>query len=456
MIPALRHAFAVSHRLFAAAGLALALAGLAPASAQLTIDINQGVFQPTPLAFSDFNGDTAEERQLGVDIAAVARGNLLSTGLFREINPAAFVERNLDINVQPRFSDWRLINADVLVNGRAVMQEDGKLRVEFRLWDVYGETELLARSYRTAPENWRRIAHKVSDDIYTRLTGETGSFDTRIVFVAEDGPKTNRRKRLAIMDQDGANPSFLTSGREMVLTPRFSPNAQAITYMTYRNNRPAVFLFDIETGRQEVLGDFSGMTFAPRFTPDGSGVIFSEARRGNTDIFRMDLRRREVTQLTDHPAIDTSPSMSPDGRQIVFNSDRGGSPQLYIMNADGSPMTCANGARDAACRITFSEGRYSTPVWSPRGDLIAFTKQLRGRFHIGVIRPNGEGERILTESYLDEAPSWSSNGRVVVFFREDRPGAGPALWSVDLTGRNLRRLPTPGDASDPAWSPPLP
>ena len=439
------------------AGLAAGLIAFAPAArAQLTIDVNQGVFQPTPLALADFTGETADELTLGRDIAEVARNNLLSTGLFRATDPNAFVERSLSIDVQPRFSDWRLINTDVLVNGRAVLQQDGRLRVEFRVWDIFGEAELLARSYRTTPENWRRIAHKVADDIYTRLTGETGYFDTRIVFVAEDGPKTNRRKRLAIMDQDGANPSFLTAGRELVLTPRFSPNAQAITYMAYRNNRPTVFLFDIETGRQEILGDFTGMTFAPRFTPDGGGVIFSQARRGNSDIFRMDLRQRDVTQLTDHPAIDTSPSMSPDGRQIVFNSDRGGSPQLYIMNADGSPRTCANGSVDTACRITFSEGRYSTPVWSPRGDLIAFTKQLRGRFNIGVIRPTGEGERILTESYLDEAPSWSSNGRVVVFFREDRPGAGPKLWSVDLTGRNLRRLPTPGDASDPAWSPPLP
>ena len=307
-------------------------------------------------------------------------------------------------------------------------------------------SQVIGMQYTTTPESWRRLAHKIADAIYQQLTGEKGYFDTRIVFVAESGPKNRRVKRLAIMDQDGANPQFLTSGEYQVLTPRFSPTAQQITYMSFETGRPKVFLFNLETARQETLGDIGNMTFAPRFTPDGAGVLLTQEAGGNSDIYRMDLRSRRMQRLTTDPGIDTSPSGSPDGSQIIFNSDRGGSPQLYVMNADGSN----------ARRVTFGEGRYMTPVWSPRGDLIAFTKQIGGQFAIGVMRPDGSGERILAQSYLDEAPTWSPNGRVIMFFRQGGPGAGPQVWSVDLTGRNLRQIQTPGDASDPAWSPLLP
>ncbi|MEL6258206.1 MAG: Tol-Pal system beta propeller repeat protein TolB, partial [Pseudomonadota bacterium] len=349
---------------------------------------------------------------------------------------------------------------DDLVVGEATTQDNGQLRVSFRLWDVFGEEVRRldgqpGRVYSGPPENWRRIAHKISDDIYSRLTGERGIFDSRIVYIAETGPAEARVKRLAIMDQDGSNVQYLTSGAFTVLTPRFSTSDQQITYMSYEGGRPRVYLFDIQTGRWEVLGDFPGMSFAPRFSPDGQSVVMSLQPGTNSEIHLMDLNTRQVRQLTNHPAIDTSPSMSPDGDQIVFTSDRAGTTQLYIMNTNGSPLTCPSGGRDTACRITFGDGRYSTPVWSPRGDLIAFTKIHQGKFYIGVIRPNGGGERLLTggNAFLDEGPSWSPNGRVIIFFRELTERSGPAIWSVDLTGRNLRELKTPTDASDPAWSP---
>ncbi|HVY02734.1 MAG TPA: Tol-Pal system beta propeller repeat protein TolB, partial [Caulobacterales bacterium] len=379
-------------------------------------------------------------------IARVIRADLERSGLFRPIDPAAYIEKITDINRQPRFEDWRIVNAKALVVGRARALPDGKLSGEFRLWDVSGETQIHDREYIAPQESWRRIAHKIADDIYEQLTGEKGYFDTRIVFVAESGPKTKRVKRLAAMDQDGANPTYLTTGDYMVLTPRYSPTAQMITYMSFETGRPRVYLYDIDKGRQEVLGEFSGMTFAPRFTPDGTGVLLTREGGGNSEIYRMDLRTRQMARLTTNPAIDTSPSASPDGTHIVFNSDRGGSPQLYTMNADGSNVQ----------RISFGNGRYMTPVWSPRGDLIAFTKQMGGAFAIGVMKPDGSGERILSQSYLDEGPTWSPNGRVIMFFRQASPGAGPSLWSVDLTGQNLRRIQTPSDASDPAWSPLLP
>ncbi|VAV87471.1 Tol-Pal system beta propeller repeat protein TolB [hydrothermal vent metagenome] len=423
--------------------LVLVFALAKPAFASLEIDITRGHLEPTPLAIPAFTGSSVPEREIGEKIAEVIRADLERSGLFVALDPASFIEHQVNIDMQPRFADWRVIKADALLSGRVVIENENRVRVDMRLWDVFAESHLFGQQMGTTPENWRRIAHKIADSIYQKLTGESGYFDTRVVFIAESGPKIKRVKRLAIMDQDGANPAFLTPGSYTVLTPRFSPTAQQITYLSYASMVPSVFLFNIETGRQEVLGDFPGMTFSPRFSPDGKKVIMSLVQQGNSDIWLMDLRTRRRVRLTSSPAIDTSPSFSPDGSKIVFNSDRGGSPQLYMMNVDGSNTH----------RISFGQGRYSAPVWSPRGDLIAFTKQFKGQFHIGVMRPAGEGERILTTAYLDEGPTWSPNGRVLMFTREPRPGAGPRIWSIDLTGANLRRVITPGDSSDPAWSP---
>ncbi|MEM9668998.1 MAG: Tol-Pal system beta propeller repeat protein TolB [Pseudomonadota bacterium] len=436
------------------------------ATAQVEVDvpIGTGQIKPFPIAIPDFKPAAGAE-DLSRQISEVVRNDLVSTGLFATTDPSAFIQKDLSIDLRPRFADWRIIQADGLVVGEVELlpgqpgtTEDDQVLVSFRLWDVNGEeiyrlNGQSGRRLRTPVTNWRRIAHQIADSIYTRLTGEDGYFDTRIVYIAETGPKTARIKRLSIMDQDGANQRFLTEGIHNIITPRFSPTDQRITYMSFEGGRPRVYLFDLANRRQESLGNFPGMTFAPRFSPNGKSVIFSQAQNGNTDIYIMDLVTRQTRRLTDHPSIDTSPSMSPDGRQVVFNSDRGGSPQLYIMNVDGSPRECPSGGRDKACRITFGRGRYSTPVWSPRGDLVAFTKQTRGRFHIGVIGNDGDGERLLTEAYLDEGPGWAPNGRVITFFRETRPGAAPQVWSVDLTGRNLRPMSTTTSASDPAWSP---
>jgi TolB protein len=344
----------------------------------------------------------------------------------------------------PTFQNWTAINAQALVTGAISRAPDGRLQVDFRLWDVFAGQQLTGQQFFTTPENWRRVAHIIADAIYERLTGEKGYFDTRIVFVDESGPKGARVKRLALMDQDGANVRFLTNGNDLVLTPRFSPSTQEITYMSFGNGDPRVYLLNIETGQREVVGNFPNMTFSPRFSPDGQRVVMSLEQGGNANIYAMDLRSRSTTRLTDAASIDTSPSYSPDGSQIVFESDRGGNQQLYVMSAGGGP----------AQRISFGQGRYSTPVWSPRGDLIAFTKQMGGRFAIGVMKPDGSGERILTEGFHNEGPTWAPNGRVIMFFRDaGGAGGGPQLWSVDLTGRNEQRVPTPSFGSDPAWSP---
>ena len=437
-------------RLFTALFAAIAILTAGAAQARVTIDITQGNVDPMPIAVPNFLGADDSAHQLGVDITEVLMNDLERSGLFQVIDQRAYIETPATVNVRPTFANWRIINAQVLVVGEVEELGDGRIQVATRIWDVASDEQLGAVAYKTPADNWRRASHKVADFIYKTLTGEEGYFDTRVVFIHETGSKENRNKRLMIMDQDGANPVPLTDGLNYkALTPRFSPTQQQITYMALFDNRPGqVYLFNIETGEQEPLGTFRGMTFAPRFSPDGREVLMSIERNGNSDVFKMDLATRRLTRLTDNPSVDVSPSMSPDGRRITFASDRGGSgkPQIYVMNADGSDQK----------RISFGQGNYQTPVWSPRGDLIAFTRQYRGRFYIGVIRPDGTGERLLTESYLDEGPTWSPNGRVLMFFREPRPGAGSSLWSVDLTGRNLRRVRTPGDASDPAWSPMLP
>ena len=410
-----------------------------PALAQLRVDVTQGVAQPLPIAIPDFVGDP----QAGANIAGVVRADLERSGLFRPLDQKGFAERVTNINAVPNFGSWRAITAQGLVTGQVTQQPDGRLRVDFRLWDVYGESQMLGLQFFTTPENWRRIAHMVSDAIYERITGEKGYFDTRIVFISETGPATRRVKRLAIMDQDGANPIFLTNGSYMVLTPRFNPTAQMIAYMSYIATKPRVYLFDIETGKQEVLGNFPNMTFSPRFSPDGNRVALTLETGGNSDVYVMDLRSRSVQRLTTDPGIDTAPSFSPDGRQIAFESDRGGSQQVYVMNADGS------GQR----RISFGAGNNGTPVWSPRGELLAFTKQQGSRVTIGVLRTDGSGERLISSGGRDEGPTWAPNGRVLMYSRGLGGGAGSQIWSVDVTGRNERRVLTPGSASDPAWSP---
>jgi TolB protein len=411
--------------------------------AQVRLDVTQGTVKPVPIALPDFLGGAPADGDVARNVTQVISANLKRSGLFEPVDPAAFIERIGNFDQVPRFGDWRTINAQALVTGRMTRQSDGRLKTEFRLWDVFAGQQLTGQQYFTVPDNWRRVAHIISDAIYERLTGEKGYFDSRVVFVDESGPKDRRIKRLAIMDQDGANVRYLTRGEDLVLTPRFSPSTQEITYMSFGQREPRVFLLNIETGQREIVGNFPGMSFSPRFSPDGQRVIMSLQQGSNSNIYVLDLRSKATTRLTDTPAIDTAPSYSPDGTRVCFESDRGGSQQIYVMSAGGGQ----------AQRISFGEGSYSTPVWSPRGDAIAFTKMGRGAFAIGIMKPDGSGERILTEGFHNEGPTFAPNGRVIMFFRDPGGSAGPSLYTVDITGRNEQRVQTPGFASDPAWSP---
>ncbi len=411
------------------------------AGAQTRVTIDEANLRPRPIAVPYFFGD---DPRLGAAIADIVQADLERSGLFRPIDRSAFLQQVSNINVAPRFADWRAIGAEAMVVGRTVKLKDGRYQAQFRLWDVVLGKPLSGQQFAIQPQFWRRLGHLIADQVYQKLTLEKGYFDTRVVFIDETGPKNRRLKRLAIMDQDGYNVQLLTRGRDLVITPRFNPRRQEVTFMSYVNGQPRVLMMDLASGQRQVVGDFPGMTFAPRFSPDGQRIVMSFQDGGSSSVVEMDLRSRRSRRLTQSNAIDTGPCFSPDGRRIVFESDREGAQQLYVMDQNGSGQQ----------RISFGEGRYSTPVWSPRGDYIAFTKQYAGRFLIGVMAPDGSGERILTEGYHNEGPTWAPNGRVMMFFREGRgANSGPKIYSIDLTGYNERQVRTPAFASDPAWSP---
>jgi TolB protein len=413
------------------------------AQAVMELDITQGNLRPMPIAIAPVAAEGPERATLSDAIAGIVAANLERSGMFKPIEPQAFIQRIDNIDAPPQFRDWRVINAEALIVGKVSETPDGLIRAQVRLWDVYTGRELAAEVFSAPAKSWRRVGHIISDAMYQRLTGERGYFDSQIAFIAETGPKDKRIKRLAVMDQDGQNLRYLTTGRTLALTPRFSPDNREITFTAYSGDRPNINRIDLATGEQSILADFPGMTFAPRFSPDGRRILLSLEREGSINIYELTLADRQFRQLTATSDIDTAPCYSPDGRFIVFESDRSGTQQLYIMNADGSNPR----------QITGGDGRYSTPAWSPRGDLIAFTKQIGGEFLLGVVQPDGAGERILTEGYHNEGPSWAPNGRVIAFFREAPGQAGGArLFTIDLTGYNERQLPTPSFASDPAWS----
>ncbi len=404
--------------------------------AKISVDINGGNFQPLPIAIPSFGGNP----ELGSKIAAVIAADLKRSGLFTPLNAESFLDKDLSVSAAPNFNNWRGINAQALVVGEVVDGGAG-LQARYRLWDIFAGEQMDGQQFSTSAANWRRMAHMIADAIYTRVTGESGYFDTRIAFVDEQGPKNQRVKRVAVMDQDGANGKLITNGQDLVMTPRFGASANVMTYTSFGEQDPRVYLLNVATGGRDLVGNFPGMSFAPRFAPNGRKLVFSVQENGNASIYQFDLGSKASSRLTNSSSIDTSPCFSPDGTRICFESDRGGGQQIYVMDASGG----------GAKRISFGDGRYATPVWSPKGDLIAFTKTGGGQFSIGVMRPDGSGERLLTSGFHAEGPSWAPNGRVIAYFKES--SAGAKLYTVDISGRFEQSIPTPGFASDPSWSP---
>jgi TolB protein len=422
----------------ALAGAALAAAGT-PAQALVQIVVTGGNFVPLPIAIPDF---ASADPAFGKDVADVVRADLTRSGLFAPLDPGALPQRVGDVQAQPDFASWRGVNADALVMGQ--VERGAQIQSAVRVWDTQAAAQVVGKSYGTDAQAWRRIAHIVADSSYASLAGDSGYFDTRIVYVAESGPKANRVKRLAIMDQDGANVQYITTGKALALTPRFSTaQPQLVTYMNYEEGNPQVYILDLSSGRQQRVAAFGQMTFSPRFSPDGSAIVFSVEAQGTTNIYQLQIGSNKPVQLTSGAAIDTSPSFSPDGSRIVFESDRGGTQQLYIMGAGGG----------GAQRISYGEGTYSTPVWSPKGDMIAYTRQSGGQFQIGIMKPDGSGERVLVSTFHAEGPTWAPNGRVLMYFSDPGGDSGPSLYTVDIWGRNNQKIPTETFASDPSWSP---
>ena len=422
------------------------LLATAAASAPLRIKITEGVVEPLPFAAPSFIAENAAGAKYAKVLADVVAQDLIGSGLFRAIPEAAHISKITSFASPVQYSDWKAINAQALITGTVSGSATGQITVKFRIYDVFAGAELgKGLRFTGSADGWRRMAHKVADVVYGRITGESGYFDSRVVFVSETGRKGARKKRLAIMDYDGANVQYLTDSASIVLAPRFSPTGDRVLYTSYETGFPHIYVLDVGSVKRKVLQNSAGtMSFAPRFAPNGKSVVYSLEQGGNTDIYLMNLSSGKSRRLTNAASIETAPSFSPDGSQIVFESDRSGSQQLYVMSASGG----------APKRISFGDGRYGTPVWSPRGDMIAFTKQNKGRFHIGVMRVDGSRERLLTASFLDEGPTWSPNGRVIMFTRETQGASGAAsLYSVDISGRNLKPVKTPDGASDPAWSP---
>lgn len=419
-----------------------------------TIHITKGVVDPIPIAINKFKGVDPADDKIGKEIISVITNDLKGSGIFRPISSAAFIENKIGIGYTPLFAAWQQINANLLLNGQVTKGESGKIQVSFILWDTVLEKQLLSESLELPEKLWRRAAHKISDSVYSKLTGYDGYFNTRIVYVSESGPYIKRVKRLALMDYDGANHQFLTNGSDLVLTPRFSPDGKKVLYLSYKNRIPQVFILDLKSGRTHLLGNFPGMSFAPRFSPEGEHVVMSIARKGSTHIYEMNIRSKKVTQLTDGYGINTSPCYSPDGKYIVFNSDRNGSRQLYMIARNGFNVQ----------KISFGGGSYAEPNWSSR-NFVSFTKKTRtSGFTIGVMRPNpdaGDNERLIASGYLVESPSWAPNGRVLVFTKGSPYGSNKnkknptglnRIYTIDFTGYNERIIPTPTDASDPDWS----
>lgn len=418
-----------------AGGAVMATSSLA--MAQLKIVVEGANFQPLPIAIPDF---ASSDPTFGRETAEIVRNDLKRSGLFLPLDPASLPIKSGDVNATPDFAVWRTANVDALVMGG--VERGGQISSSVRVWDTQQAAQVVGKSYNTDPKSSRRVAHIIADAIYEALAGGSGYFDTRVIYTAESGPKANRVRRLAIMDQDGANAQYLTDGSSMALTPRFSPNGDMVTYMNFASGNPQVYLLQLSTGRQQQLASVGAMTFAPRFSPDGGTVAFSVEQGGATNIYSVNTSGGQPMQLTSGSAIDTGPCFSPDGSRIIFESDRGGSPQIYMMGAGGGN----------AQRISFGQGSYSTPVWSPKGDLIAFTRMSGGQFNIGIMNPDGSGERMLYSSFHAEGPTWAPNGRVIMFFQDPGGNGGPKLQSVDIWGRNLLTIPTETFASDPAWS----
>ena len=417
-----------------------------------SVTIDKGVIEPVYIAICPFFG---EESKNDV-ISMIVKSDLSSTGLFLPIKENAFLQNISSYNVDVAYQNWNAIHARYLVFGDVQYVENNKVKVRFKLYDILLQRKEVEYVLEGNIRSLRKMAHLVSNEIYKRITGSEGYFDTKVAYVSVTRQRNGKKiNRLAIMDHDGAAHKFLTDGSNIVLTPRFSPDKDELIFFAYgekvvRGRRKTLvgnlykYSFDTNT-ITAVFKDSPYMNYAPRYSPDGKKLLYSMSNdSGYSSLYVMDLATKSVKRLTRGACIDTSPCYSPDMKKIVFNSDRGGSQQIYMMNVDGSDIH----------RVSFGKGRYATPVWSPDGKWIAFTRMWGRKFYIGIMKPDGSKERLLACGHLVESPAWAPNSRVLMFAHQDRSGT-ERMHSIDITGYNQREIPTPMDGITPEWAHPM-
>lgn len=420
--------------------------------ATLQVDVSGGNFDPIPIYFGAFAGS----QELGVNFMAVIEKDLVNSGLFKSLNSGEYKL----LAKQPNFHKLRSMGADYVAGGKIAYNKNEEITLELYVWNAATGHLVIGHRLNGKMHGWRQLAHIAADMIYSNLTGEKPYFTSKILFIDETGPIDNRLKKVAIMDQDGANVAYLTNGEHLTVTPKIAPDRQNVVYTAYIDDSPHTCLQQLKTGARTIVEQSTNGTIAPNFSPDGNGLVMGKLRdNGTANLFLLNIQsmnnmlksqgaqtkavhgEANMRQLTYGNNIDATSSFSPDGKQLVFSSDSSGRQQLYIMKIDGS----------AKKQLSTGSGSYSTPVWSPRGDYIAFTKKEHGQFSIGICRTDGSEERLLSSGFHSERPCWAPNGRSLIFFKESAAGHS-RLYSIDIMNQKERLLTTPHDASDPDWS----
>jgi len=428
--------FINSTSLFAVAAFVAGTSAQAQSGGQIVLAVPQF---PTPRNVKTDGGETGV---IGIQIAQQIVSDLRTTRSIYPTGPENLRHYTPTEAGAPLYPNWANIGAGALVTGYVQARDDGRINVVCYLYDLKQRREMTRKGFAVAATEWKRAAHRCAGAFYTAVTKRPGLFDSRIVYVAATGSRMQPVKRIAIMNWDGTDHSYLTQGEVTVTSPRISPDGERIAYMSFAGGMPHIRIMDADGSNDRQLLQSNSMSFAPRFSPDGRVIAFSMAVDGNTDIYVVDANGGYPRRLTTTPGIDTSPSFSPDGKQIVFESDRSGAQQIYVMNVDGSGQS----------RISFGGGANSSPVWSPDGDRIAFSRWNGSTIGIGIMSATGGDEKILTNGWQDEAPSWSPDSEWVMFQRTQQGTGTGSLLMVSIGGGEPKAVATPQPGADPSWS----